>query len=209
MKTLLERAGVTMADPIHMDFLTSDPCSEVYSQVEYIIVDPSCSGSGMASRKDYLVDESLEADPARLRGLQQLQCRILSHALSFPGVRRVVYSTCSIHQEENEDVVREVLEGREDFRLVPLMQETWDHRGLVREGDDDIGKLCLRASPREDLTNGFFVALFERKSGHSSSGGDTKKRKKTKSSEAVIDSEGGTMKKRLSSQHDINVEQTF
>ncbi|XP_030843202.1 probable 28S rRNA (cytosine-C(5))-methyltransferase [Strongylocentrotus purpuratus] len=165
MNTLLERAGVSAAKTIHQDFLTTDPCSEENMCVEYTIVDPSCSGSGMASRKDYLVDDDMQEDRARLRSLHQLQCRILTHALSFPSVRRVVYSTCSVHREENEDVVRTVLEQSDGFRLVPVMQGTWDRRGLStsQDGEEDhIGECCVRASPHTDLTNGFFVALFER-----------------------------------------------
>ncbi|XP_063965571.1 28S rRNA (cytosine-C(5))-methyltransferase-like [Lytechinus pictus] len=165
MDKLLERAGVSIAETRHQDFLLTDPCSEENMEVEYIIVDPSCSGSGMATRKDYLVDEDMREDKARLISLQQLQCRILSHALSFPSVKRVVYSTCSLFREENEEVVKAVLKQSEGFRLVPAMEDMWDHRGLsVGEEVEDAGieQCCIRASPRTDLTNGFFVALFER-----------------------------------------------
>ena len=35
----------------------------------------------------------------RLSQLSSFQCKILNHALSFPAVERVVYSTCSVHKE--------------------------------------------------------------------------------------------------------------
>ena len=38
-------------------------------------------------------------DKKRLRMLAAFQLRALLHALSFPSVKRVVYSTCSVHQE--------------------------------------------------------------------------------------------------------------
>lgn len=40
----------------------------------------------------------------RLSKLSWLQTKLLKHALSFPKVKRVVYSTCSISVEENEQV---------------------------------------------------------------------------------------------------------
>ena len=38
-------------------------------------------------------------DKERLRSLSSFQKRILKHALSFPSVKKVVYSTCSVHCE--------------------------------------------------------------------------------------------------------------
>ena len=46
----------------------------------------------------------------RLRALAAFQQRALSHALTFPALRRLVYSTCSLYQEENEDVVQAALQ---------------------------------------------------------------------------------------------------
>lgn len=46
----------------------------------------------------------------RLRALAGFQQRALSHALTFPALRRLVYSTCSLCQEENEDVVQAALQ---------------------------------------------------------------------------------------------------
>lgn len=46
MSTLLMRAGSTCYQLAHQDFLTTDPGDPQYSQVKYILLDPSCSGSG-------------------------------------------------------------------------------------------------------------------------------------------------------------------
>ncbi|XP_058567628.1 28S rRNA (cytosine-C(5))-methyltransferase isoform X3 [Neofelis nebulosa] len=73
--------------------------------------------------------------------------------------QRLVYSTCSLCQEENEDVVRDALQQNSGtFRLVPVLP-SWPHRGL---GTFPGAECCLRASPETTLTGGFFVAVLER-----------------------------------------------
>lgn len=46
MSTLLLRAGVTCQQLANQDFLKVDPESSDYKEVKYILLDPSCSGSG-------------------------------------------------------------------------------------------------------------------------------------------------------------------
>jgi len=45
-------------------------------------------------------------------------------------MKRVVYSTCSVHREENEEVVRQVLEAEPAFHLVTRPLACWPRRGL-------------------------------------------------------------------------------
>ncbi|XP_020641827.3 28S rRNA (cytosine-C(5))-methyltransferase [Pogona vitticeps] len=157
MNTMLVRSGATCCELAHQDFLTTDPGDSKYSKVQYILLDPSCSGSGIVGRMPGEGEDS--PSPERLQALAGFQRKMLMHALKFPALSRLVYSTCSVHQEENEDVVRDVLEqqGRA-FRLVEALP-SWPHRGLAAF---DEAKCCLRASPKETLTNGFFVAVFEK-----------------------------------------------
>ncbi|RMC10929.1 hypothetical protein DUI87_12642 [Hirundo rustica rustica] len=156
MNTLLTRAGVTGCQLAQQDFLTVDPRDPKYSRVTHILLDPSCSGSGMVTRGP---GQEVAPSAERMQALAGFQRRVLSHALSFPALRRLVYSTCSLHQEENEDVVQAVLqEWGSAFRLVTAFP-SWPCRGLaVFPGAES----CLRASPAETLTHGFFVAVLER-----------------------------------------------
>ncbi|EPR79398.1 NOL1/NOP2/sun doamin containing protein, partial [Spraguea lophii 42_110] len=81
---------------------------------EYIILDPSCSGSGI--HKIYIKDKE------RIEKLHILQTNILSHALSL-NPKRLVYSTCSIHREENEDVIKYILENNNNYKLISVKEE--------------------------------------------------------------------------------------
>ncbi|KAM9615537.1 28S rRNA (cytosine-C(5))-methyltransferase [Morphnus guianensis] len=156
MNTMLMRAGVTSFQLAQQDFLTVDPRDPKYSKVTYILLDPSCSGSGMVNR---VPREEAAPSAERLQALAGFQRKVLSHALSFPALQRLVYSTCSLHREENEDVVQAVLqEWGSAFRLVNAFP-SWPCRGLAAFSR---AESCLRASPAETLTHGFFVAVLER-----------------------------------------------
>lgn len=208
MNTMLTRAGVTGFQLAQQDFLTVDPGDPKYSKVAYILLDPSCSGSGnmggfgrpplgglwthrpqaAAALPTGMVNRvpMAEAAPSaeRLQALAGFQRKVLRHALSFPALQRLVYSTCSLHQEENEDVVGAVLqEWGSAFRcvwcwgdagqvlqslaltLVPRCRlvdafPCWPCRGLAAFPG---AESCLRASAADTLTNGFFVAVLERR----------------------------------------------
>ncbi|KAM9118005.1 28S rRNA (cytosine-C(5))-methyltransferase [Pangshura tecta] len=156
MSTMLVRAGASCCELANQDFLTVDPSDPKYSHVTYILLDPSCSGSGMVNR---LPAEESAPSSERLRALARFQRKALSHALRFPALQRLAYSTCSVQQEENEDVVWDVLqEHGTAFRLVNVLP-SWPQRGLATFPG---AECCLRACPAATLTNGFFVAVLER-----------------------------------------------
>ncbi|KAK0409305.1 hypothetical protein QR680_004466 [Steinernema hermaphroditum] len=159
MKSMLDRAGVTIASPFCGDFLKVDVNDKKFKKVKTAVVDPPCSGSGIVKRMDNL----LGAEPKnqrRLNGLHNLQVMILKHALKLPNLERLVYSTCSVHEEEDESVIEEVVSDPEcPFELLNALP-SWKHRGLP---SFEFGENCLRADPKTDLTNGFFVAVFVRK----------------------------------------------
>ncbi|KAL0545487.1 hypothetical protein IC582_015372 [Cucumis melo] len=151
---------------LHGDFLKLSPKDPSLSKVRAILLDPSCSGSGTAAvRLDHLLPSHVEGttsgdDLERLNKLAAFQRKALAHAFSFPAVERIVYSTCSIHQIENEDVVQSLLPLAEShgFQLdTPFPQ--WQRRGLpVFAGANHL----LRTDPVEDK-EGFFIALFKKK----------------------------------------------
>lgn len=112
MKKNLKQHGVSNVRLKCMDFLATDPSQ--YDRVEAIMLDVPCSGSGMSARLKF-GDADLENNSEdtmladRLGRLEALQRKMLLHALlHFENVSRVVYSTCSVNKEENENVVNEI-----------------------------------------------------------------------------------------------------
>ncbi|KAG2499505.1 hypothetical protein HYH03_002452 [Edaphochlamys debaryana] len=101
------------------------------------------------------------AEAARVAPLARFQAAALAHALRFPGLQRLVYSTCSVHAEENEDVVAGALAAAEAAGLeLADPFPTWHRRGLpLFPGAEKL----IRTDAYQDGTDGFFVALFVRK----------------------------------------------
>jgi putative methyltransferase len=171
LEKLTKRAGCKNITPICGSFLDINPNDPKFLNVEYILLDPSCSGSGIVGRMDHLVqdiseEENLDTKEDRIDSLAEFQKQALLHAFLFPNIKRVVYSTCSKHKEENEFVVKHVLETNKDFRLVEKVFPTWKRRGEyhVQGGNRLIytAENLIRTLPEEDKTIGFFVALFEK-----------------------------------------------
>ncbi|RHY92061.1 hypothetical protein DYB37_005387 [Aphanomyces astaci] len=179
LKRRMAAAGADgIVEPCLASFLDVDVHDERYQHVRSILLDPSCSGSGMSNRLDHLlelsamqqendVEQEHQVEPndtaARLQALADFQLEALVKAFSFPQVRRVSYSTCSIFETENEHVVVAALAANPAFKLVKCLP-TWPRRGVVVPGLTEQDADCLvRANGLEDGTNGFFVAYFERK----------------------------------------------
>ncbi|EDV48518.2 probable 28S rRNA (cytosine-C(5))-methyltransferase [Drosophila erecta] len=156
---ITEQAGCEIVKPILGDAL--DLTSERFADVEYILVDPSCSGSGMQNRMT-VCDE--RKDDNRLYRLQGVQIKMLSHAMSaFPNVKRIAYCTCSLWKEENEQVVQRCLQLNPSYKLLSCKKALRNKWHNVGDKDyPNIGKNCLYCLPDSDLTDGIFLALFEK-----------------------------------------------
>ena len=176
------------------NFLEVDVNDAKYRNVRSILLDPSCSGSGtVQNRGDALMEYALkdgydddddddnrsekikreeeeeneeeQTRKKRAMSLQKFQLEALSHAMRFPGVLRISYSTCSIYREENEDVVQKVMPLAEElgFELAKCLPK-WPRRGFAEVlGTTEAAKV-VRVNPFEgDDCEGFFVAVFQRK----------------------------------------------
>ncbi|CAB9502401.1 Probable 28S rRNA (cytosine-C(5))-methyltransferase [Seminavis robusta] len=147
-----------------------------------ILLDPSCSGSGIYTAPDRWTEktsssESMEEEETkRIASLAGFQEKALRHAMSFESVSKIVYSTCSLHDRENEMVVQKALDAvnntedgeskSEQWRVVaPKNLQNWNRRGHRVDGMSDRDAACMIRASAEDETNGFFVCCLEKISG--------------------------------------------
>lgn len=122
-----------------------------------ILIDPSCSGSGIQSRVDY---KSSDEEVGRLKKLQSFQVLLLKHALRANVSKSIVYCTCSTSVEENEQVIEMALNesGTKSLWDVVKILPYWPQRG---KPEYTFGEQCIR-SDSDNLTNGFFIAKLNR-----------------------------------------------
>jgi 16S rRNA (cytosine967-C5)-methyltransferase len=121
-----------------------------------ILADVPCSGFGTLRRNPDLKWKRGEKDIMRLSELQSSILRDLSVYVKEGGI--LVYSTCTVFHEEDEDVVEKFLGGHPEFqidRIDKVLPEKW--RPLVQNG-------YFKTFPPPDEMDGFFVARLRKES---------------------------------------------
>ena len=159
MKDQLRRVGAT-----HVRLLALDATHalSLVAGFDRILADAPCSGTGTLSRNPEI---RWRLRPEDLADLHSRQVQLVSNALRSLAVGgRLVYSTCSLEPEENEQVVGEVLESRRDIRRVHDPKALRPHLAEgIRAEDlfDEDG--YLHTFPPEHHTDGFFAAVLKRR----------------------------------------------
>jgi len=129
-----------------------------------VLADVPCSGTGTLARNPEI---KWRLTPGDLDELHARQCAILRAALAqvAPG-GRVIYSTCSLEKEENENAVEQTLAENPAFRLLDCRTEldrlrssgelTWQDTASLTRGP------YLRTVPGIHPCDGFFAAILEK-----------------------------------------------
>ncbi len=130
-----------------------------------VLVDAPCSGAGTWRRNP---DARWRLTEEGLTELVDLQQRILSSAarLVRPG-GRLVYATCSLLPEENAEQVKAFLSTHSDFILVPVA-DAWPE-GMTQMPSEFAEDDMLSLTPGRHGTDGFFIAVMQRRETEASS----------------------------------------
>jgi 16S rRNA (cytosine967-C5)-methyltransferase len=150
------RAGVSNVHPVVLSGEGDVRAKRLAGKLDRVLVDAPCSGFGTLRRNP---DLKWRYAPETVARLAEQQFRILSAAarLVRPG-GRLVYATCSILAQENEEVAdRFAASVKSDFTSLRCGDLLAAQRIALDAGER------LRLWPHRHGTDGFFAAAFERR----------------------------------------------
>lgn len=148
IKSGAARLGITNIECIVNDAAVYN---ENLPMADRVLCDVPCSGLGIVRRKPEIRCKPLDT----LKELPPVQGKILDTASRY--VKKggtLVYSTCALNPKENENVCKSFLESHPDFKS---KLPSFACEGMfIRDG-------FITLMPHINGTDGFFIAVFERK----------------------------------------------
>jgi len=139
----IDRLGSEIVRPLMCDSRNQPTFEGIADRV---LLDVPCSGLGTLNRH---ADARWRQTPESVAGLVTLQRELLAHASTWvkPG-GVMVYSTCTLHPEENESQVQWFLNEHKDWRIEPPAADF----GVVATEDS-----WVKVWPHRQNMDGFFI----------------------------------------------------
>ncbi|WP_085524024.1 16S rRNA (cytosine(967)-C(5))-methyltransferase RsmB [Tuberibacillus sp. Marseille-P3662] len=148
-----KRLGLTS---VHTQVLDASLMNEHQpdKQFDRILVDAPCTGLGVIRRKPEIKWQKQEKD---VRAIAAIQADILAGVVDClkPG-GRLVYSTCTIEPQENQQVVDKLLQDHNTLSLDETLLERMPDK--VRENAEWQHSGMMQILPQDLDTDGFFIA---------------------------------------------------
>ena len=156
LKPRLKRSGLSNIHPHLIQSENDTKIKRLAGKIDRVLVDAPCSGLGTLRRNP---DLKWRQSPQSVAELVAKQTSILESAarLVKPG-GRLVYATCSLLREENEDVVQAFLDRHPEFSITDAAELLARHQIPLASGP------YFKLSPATHHTDGFFAAVLTRKS---------------------------------------------
>ncbi len=129
-------------------------------KMDIVLVDAPCSGTGTWRRKP---DAKWRLTPEALVQRQEQQRDVLSLAKVMPKAGgRMVYVTCSILPQENDDQIDAFLEQNKDFKVINWQSQWEAHIETEMPTLQTNTKHGLTLTPHQHGTDGFYICVMER-----------------------------------------------
>jgi 16S rRNA (cytosine967-C5)-methyltransferase len=156
----IRRAGlrnVQVRTPRHRD---EDALADLGAKADLVLVDAPCTGSGTWRRNP---DSKWRLRPGSLSQRVAEQARVLDRAapLVAPG-GRIVYITCSILADENDEAIDGFLARHPDFRTSPILRAGLALEIKALAAATRATRHGVQLSPALTSTDGFYAALLVR-----------------------------------------------
>ena len=168
LKPRLARSGLSNVHPAAIAHERDERVKRLAGKMDRVLVDAPCSGLGTLRRNP---DLKWRQSPQAIEELVAKQTAILASAARLPkSGGRLVYATCSILPQENEEIARAFSVAHPDF--VPLNMRALLEQLKVAQAatlcspsaqEGEGGGEFLRLWPHLHATDGFFAAAWVRK----------------------------------------------
>ena len=154
LKPRLARSGLSNVQPQLIAHENDSKIKRLAGKIDRVLVDAPCSGLGTLRRNP---DLKFRQSEKSLAELTQKQASILAAASKLVKIGgRLVYATCSVLNEENQDIVTAFLNQHPGFTLLPAGEALAQQKITLEMGD------YLQLLPQQHGTDGFFAAVLER-----------------------------------------------
>jgi len=162
LKPRQARSGLSNVHPVWIDSENDTKIKRLAGKIDRVLVDAPCSGMGTLRRNP---DLKWRQTPEGVLELNQKQMNILASAsrLLKPG-GRLVYATCSLLPQENQQIAEDFLAKHPNFEVIPAAEVL---KPLFPKDKIPLG--CTSDNPWWQLwphihgTDGFFGAVFQKR----------------------------------------------
>ena len=149
IKAAAKRLGITNIEAEEFDAANLDENS--IEKFDCVLTDVPCSGLGIIRRKPEIKYKAKE----ELVDLPKIQSKILENASKYVKINgTLVYSTCTVQDCENIEVVEKFLKENPNYELVPI-------EGINVDPEEQ-EKGYIKIYPNVHGMDGFFIAKMKR-----------------------------------------------
>ena len=156
----MRRAGLSNVHPIAIKTERDTRVKRLTAKFDRVLVDAPCSGTGTLRRNPDLRWRMNEQELARINAIQANVLDSASRLVKAGG--RLVYATCSLLKQENQDVVEAFLANHPDFEIMDAT-EVLAKQGVHLPDCAKSHAPYFVMAPHQSGTDGFFGAVLVRK----------------------------------------------